>query len=104
MIAVGWVALNRLKDSEFPDRVCAVVRQGGENPPCQFSYWCDGEPEIPRNDKLWDLAKSLAGQMLTNPPTDPTGGALYFHAVNVSRPWKARRERTARIGNHVFYR
>ena len=80
MIAVAWVVLNRKKDPGFPDSVCAVVRQGGENPPCQFSYWCDGEPEIPQNDKLWDLAKSLAEQMLKNPPRDPTGGALYFHS------------------------
>jgi spore germination cell wall hydrolase CwlJ-like protein len=74
MVAVGWVVLNRMKNPEFPDRACAVVRQGGEEPPCQFSYWCDGKVDTPQNDELWSIARDLAVQMLKKPPPDPTGG------------------------------
>ena len=104
MIAVGWVVLNRKSHPEFPDTVCEVVRQGGEDPPCQFSYWCDGNPEIPENEELWDLARKTAAQMLRKPPRDPTHGSLYFHSVNIPTPWKVHRERTMRIGGHIFYR
>jgi len=37
MVAVGWAVLNRRNNPAFPNSVCEVVRQGGENPPCQFS-------------------------------------------------------------------
>jgi spore germination cell wall hydrolase CwlJ-like protein len=104
MIAVGWVVLNRRNHPEFPNSICEVVRQGGEDPPCQFSYWCDGEPETPQNSELWKLAQQTAAQLLTNPSPDPTGGALYFHSVDIPVPWKVDRERTVRIGDHVFYR
>ncbi|MGH6921343.1 MAG: cell wall hydrolase, partial [Geminicoccaceae bacterium] len=40
MLAVAAVVLNRVAHPEFPDTVCGVVRQGGESPPCQFSWWC----------------------------------------------------------------
>jgi spore germination cell wall hydrolase CwlJ-like protein len=104
MTAVGWVALNRKKHAQFPDRICSVVRQGGEDPPCQFSFWCDGAPEIPQNDDLWESARKLAGRMLRDPPDDPTGGALYFHSADIPEPWNTPRRRTARIGGHIFYR
>jgi spore germination cell wall hydrolase CwlJ-like protein len=39
---------------------------------------------------------------LTARPRDPTSGALFFHNTSIRPPW--RRERTTRIGNHVFYR
>ena len=38
MIGVGWVVLNRKKHAAFPDTICEVVRQGGEDPRCQFSF------------------------------------------------------------------
>ena len=104
MIAVGWVVLNRRDDPAYPGSICAVVRDGGEEAPCQFSYWCDGHPDKPQNEKLWQLAKETATAMLQNPPKDPTGGALYFHSADMPVPWKRHRERAVRIGNHIFYR
>jgi N-acetylmuramoyl-L-alanine amidase len=104
MIAVGWVVLNRRDDPAYPDSICEVVRAGGEEAPCQFSYWCDGHPDKPQNEKLWHLTKETATAMLQNPPKDPTGGALYFHSADIPVPWKRHRERTVRIGNHIFYR
>ena len=104
MVAVGWVVRNRKNNPNFPGTVCEVARDGGEDPPCQFSYWCDGEPDTPQNDRAWTLAQSVAGQMLKKPPADPTGGALYYHSADLEYPWTKQRERTARIGGHIFYR
>lgn len=102
MTAVGSVVLNRVADARFPDTACSVVHQGGETPPCQFSWWCDGKSDMPADRGLWASSLLLAEEMLTDRPDDPTRGALFFHNTSVSSPW--RRTRTARIGNHVFYR
>ena len=42
--------------------------------------------------------------MLSSPPADPTGGAVFYHAAGTRAPWAASRVRTARIGRHVYYR
>jgi len=102
MLAVGSVVLNRVEDNRFPDSVCGVVYQGGEIPPCQFSWWCDGKSDRPTHRALWASSLSLADELLTARPSDPTDGALFFHNTSIRSPW--RRERTTRIGNHVFYR
>lgn len=102
MIAVGWVVLNRVRSAAFPSTPCEVVYQGGEQPPCEFSWWCDGRSDRPRDLRSWTRALIAAADLLTNPPPDPTGGALFFHNTSVRTPWQ--RTRTARIGRHVFYR
>ena len=102
MLAVGSVVLNRVEDDRFPNSVCGVVYQGGEIPPCQFSWWCDGKSDRPTNGALWSSSLTLADELLTARPRDLTGGALFFHNTSIRPPW--RREQTTRIGNHVFYR
>ena len=102
MLAVGSVVINRVDDDRFPNSVCGVVYQGGETPPCQFSWWCDGKSDRPTHGTLWTASLSLADELLTARPRDPTHGALFFHNTSIRPPW--RREQTTRIGNHVFYR
>ena len=102
MLAVGSVVLNRVADDRFPDTACGVVYQGGETPPCQFSWWCDGKSDRPTHQAAWNASRKLAGDLLAERPGDPTHGALFFHNTSIDSPW--RRQRTARIGNHVFYR
>jgi spore germination cell wall hydrolase CwlJ-like protein len=104
MIAVGWTILNRIRSHKFPATPCAVVRQGGERPPCQFSWWCDGKSDRPRNRHSWNQAVLIAAQLMTDPPPDPTGGALFFHSTQIRPPFTRPRTRTTRIGSHVFYR
>jgi spore germination cell wall hydrolase CwlJ-like protein len=104
MTAVGWVVLNRAHDQEFPRSICAVVKQGGPGPGCQFSYWCDGRRDVPKRDTQWREAKAIARRLLSHPPPDPTRGALFYHAVSTAPPWTVARTRTARIGHHVYYR
>jgi spore germination cell wall hydrolase CwlJ-like protein len=104
MFAVGWVVLNRLRSAEYPKTVCAVVRQGGEHKGCQFSYWCDGADDAPKPSEAWDAAQQVARVLLTNPPPDPTNGALFYHAASVSPVWAKQLQQTARIGKHIYYR
>lgn len=104
MTAVGWVVLNRMRSADFPDTACGVVYQGGEQPPCQFSWWCDGKSDRPRHKASWAAALELAATLLGDPPPDPTRGALFFHSASIDVPWRRKRERTARILGHVYYR
>ena len=102
MVAVGFVVRNRVRDPRFPNAVCDVVYEGGETPPCQFSWWCDGRSDRPTDATQWRRSLELAREMLTTSVEDPTQGALFFHSTAMASPW--RRTRTAKIGNHIFYR
>ena len=104
MLAVASVVLNRVAHPEFPSTVCAVVKQGGERPPCQFSWWCDGRSDRPTEPRPWALAQQIAEEAMIRPPRDRTGGALFFHSIDIDTPWIKKRQRTARIGRHLFYR
>jgi spore germination cell wall hydrolase CwlJ-like protein len=104
MLAVGSVVMNRVAHPEFPDDVCAVVTEGGREPPCQFSWWCDGRSDVPTEASGWQAAGRAALQTLRDPPADATGGALFFHDYRIETPWVRPRQRTAQIGRHVFYR
>jgi N-acetylmuramoyl-L-alanine amidase len=102
MLAVSSVVLNRVKDKRFPDTVCDVIYDGGESPPCQFSWWCDGKSDHPTNQAQWTEILELSHDYLATRPADPTDGAVFYHATSIQRPWK--RDLTAQIGNHIFYR
>ena len=104
MLAVASVVLNRVRHPDFPDSVCAVVTQGGETPPCQFSWWCDGRSDQPVEARAWRRAQKLAREALAEAPADRTGGALFYHASYLRTPWKMKRRPTVQIGRHVFYR
>ena len=101
MLAVGWTVLNRMQSSRFPATPCGVVFQGGERPPCEFSWWCDGKSDRPRDQRSWQTALIVA-DLLVNPPSDPTHGALFYHNTSIRPPWN--RARTVQIGRHIFYR
>jgi len=104
MTAVAAVVLNRVAHPQFPATVCAVVKQGGEAPPCQFSWWCDGKSDRPVEARAWATASRIATRALQQPPSDPTRGALFFHNNAIETPWKRSRHRTVQIGRHIFYR
>ncbi|MEO1245901.1 MAG: cell wall hydrolase [Pseudomonadota bacterium] len=104
MLAVGWVVLNRVDSQHFPNTVCGVVYQGGERPPCQFSWWCDGRGDRPRDGASWRAAMSVAEELLSDPPPDITRSSLFYHATSIRYPWKRKRVQTAQVGRHIFYR
>jgi N-acetylmuramoyl-L-alanine amidase len=104
MRAVGWVVLNRIANDEFPGTACDVVREGGETPPCQFSWWCDGKSDAPTDTDQWQTALAVATKILDDPDQDPTKGALFFHSANIEVPWVIERTKTAEFLGHVYYR
>ena len=104
MLAVASVVLNRVAHPQFPETVCGVVKQGGEAPPCQFSWWCDGKSDRPQEPQAWATASRIAVRAVHEPPSDRTQGALFFHNTKIATPWLRKRQRTVQIGRHIFYR
>lgn len=106
-IAVAEVILNRVDSAGFPDTVCGVVRQGegsGSSSGCQFSYRCDGKPDVPSSAAAFERVGRVAWVMLNGKPRILTGKATFYHTTEVRPSWARHMVRTARIGDHLFYR
>ena len=112
-IAVGQVAMNRVEDTRFPDNVCDVVTQAitykGTDKPvlhkCQFSWFCDGKSDEPKDIKEYEEMLDFSLTMLSNSYIliDITDGALFYHADYVKPSWSKTKHRTTEIGDHIFY-
>ncbi len=103
--AVGHVVMNRVANRRFPGSVCKVIRQGGEvrRNRCQFSWWCDGRSDRPRDRHAWAESRRIAALVYVGASNDPTDGALWYHADYVRPDWRADFQRGPKIGRHVFY-
>ncbi|MGQ9659538.1 MAG: cell wall hydrolase [Thermochromatium sp.] len=104
-IAVAHVTLNRVESDAFPGSICTVVKQGGTRlHRCQFSWWCDGKPDDPKEQRAWKRSLEISRRVLSGEVPDPTNGALYYHADNVNPHWSNHFKRTTHLGRHLFYR
>jgi len=103
MAAVGHVVLNRVEGSAFPDAVCAVIRDGKETGPCQFSWWCDGRPDVATDRAEYDRTVGVARGILDGTIADPTDGANMFHNREASPSWAKVAEPRGQIGDQFFY-
>lgn len=104
MEAVANVVMNRLGHTDFPDTVCAVVTQGSEQGPCQFSWWCDGRPDHVMEDDAYAIAREVARKALNQQLPDLTDGALYFHDKSVTPHWASEYPMTAETDDFLFYK
>ena len=105
IFGVAEVILNRVDDRRYPSSVCGVINQGtGERYRCQFSYTCDGRPEVMNEKRAGALVGKVASIMLNGAPRALTGGATHYHTKAVKPRWSRVFPRTATIGYHHFYR
>jgi len=105
VVGVAEVILNRVEDPQFPGTVCGVVNQGtGERFRCQFTYTCDGQPEVIHEETAFERVAKVARFMLDGAPRVLTDGATYYHTIRVHPRWSKTLDRTATIGMHAFYR
>ena len=114
-VAVAQVIVNRVYDERFPDTVCDVVKQGeyytwNKSIPikhrCQFSFWCDGKPEVMRDKTAKQWAYNVAESTLQGIFYDTTSGATHYHADYVVPDWSKNSmfTKTVQINAHIFYR
>lgn len=111
--AVGYVTLNRVQHATYPTTICDVVYQAHldsrGNPvrnQCQFSWYCDGRSDTPRDEIKWESVQQVAHQVLSNygVKEDFTDGAIMYHAAYVNPYWARDYNRTVRIDTHIFYK
>jgi N-acetylmuramoyl-L-alanine amidase len=112
-MAVVAVTLNRVALNSYPDTVCGVVQQAvrdaNGNPvryQCQFSWYCDGRSDLPKDREAWDSVKAvtrLAVEQYGDEGIDITHGADHYHAHWVNPDWADETQITQVIGVHTFY-
>jgi len=115
-IAVSHVVINRVEDLQFPETICGVVYQAkmkenwkGNMVPirnqCQFSWFCDGKSDEPKDNDAWERAKLIAYQISVHRQfRGITEGATHYHAFYVDPSWAQRYQQIGTIGLHRFYR
>ena len=114
--AVGNVVMNRVDDLQFPNTVCEVVYQAkeykiswktGEQIPkrgmCQFSWYCDGKSDEPKDSKTWIESIRVADMVLES-NLDVTDGSLWYHAYYVTPYWSHHLLEVVVIEDHIFYK
>ncbi len=104
--AVAQVILNRVRNPAYPDTICAVVYQNkGWFNRCQFSFACDGIPDIVWSRANWLTAKEIALAVTAGKIWFPeVGSATHYHATYVKPDWGPTMKRVSKIGKHIFYR
>lgn len=116
--AVSDVVLNRVKDSRYPNTICEVVYQGKQKPSwkdpnkmvmvrnkCQFSWYCDGKPDIPLDKDAWMKSQMMAWKIMKlGMFRGLTDGATHYHAHYVDPRWADSLTFISTVGLHKFYR
>ena len=105
-MAVAQVILNRVFSGKYPNTVCGVVYQNAHRRlHCQFTFACDGIPDIVREPDMWERAQTIAAEMLDGKLWLPeVGKATHYHASWVRPGWVREMTKMHRLGVHTFYR
>lgn len=103
LLAVMHVTMNRVNDDRFPKTIKEVVTQKNGKV-CQFSWYC--MKKLPYDEKrflqIYDYVKAVLPFLYVM--NDVTKGAIYYHATYVKPYWAKVKQRTIKIGDHIFYR
>jgi N-acetylmuramoyl-L-alanine amidase len=105
-IAVGQVTINRVLDKRYPNTICGVVKQNKSRKKhkCQFSWYCDGKPDVIHDiDKFREIVV-LAKSLLKNSLIDITSGSTHYHSTKVKPFWINSKTKITQIDDHIFYR
>lgn len=111
-VAVADVVLNRVSHTYYPNTICKVVNQGKRyasgamiRNKCQFSWYCDGKSDWPKNMDAWIEAQQIAYNMIVfQDGRGLTEGSTHYHADYVAPSWAKDFHLVGRIGVHIFYR
>jgi spore germination cell wall hydrolase CwlJ-like protein len=104
-VAIAQVVQNRVKDRRYPKTICGVVFQNqNRRNSCQFSFACDGMPEVINDKSSWAQAQDIARRFADGELyLTEVGKATHYHATYVRPAWAPRMVKLTQIGLHVFY-
>ena len=105
-IAVAQVVMNRVFSPFYPNDVCGVVYQNAHRHlACQFTFACDGIPDIVTEPDAWERAKRIARDVLDGKLWMPeVSKSTHYHAYWVHPDWVHEMKKVYRLGVHTFYR
>ncbi|MFZ0846299.1 MAG: cell wall hydrolase [Pseudolabrys sp.] len=105
-IAVAQVVMNRVFSPFYPNDVCGVVYQNaGRHLACQFTFACDGTPDIVTEPDAWVRAQRIARDMLDGKLWMPeVAKSTHYHAYWVHPSWVGEMKKMYKLGVHTFYR
>ena len=105
-IAVAQVVMNRVFSPFYPNDVCGVVYQNAHRHlACQFTFACDGVPDVVTEPDAWARAQHIAARHARRQAVDAGGGQVHPLSRLLGAPGLGRRdEEHAPAGRHTFYR
>ena len=107
MYAVAEVTLNRVENRRWPNDICNVVKQRRavrNKWVCQFSWFCDGKSDTPKDLHNWNLCYLIADIAMTDRELSFVPAGTYWYHNNTVQPyWASAYHRTTVIGDHIFY-
>jgi len=105
-IAVAQVVMNRVFSGYYPNDVCGVVYQNAHRHlACQFTFACDGIPDVVNDAESWTRAQRISRETLDGKLwlTD-VAKSTHYHASYVHPWWVRAMRKHSKIGLHNFYR
>jgi len=115
--AVADVVMNRVYDRRYPESICGVIYQAEMKPSwkdplnmitvryrCQFSWFCDGLSDNPKDLYNWNVCYTVAYIAMTDSGLRFVPSNTYWYHNNEVKPyWASAYTATAVIGDHTFY-
>jgi spore germination cell wall hydrolase CwlJ-like protein len=105
-IAVAQVVMNRVFSPFYPNDVCDVVYQNAtRHLACQFTFACDGIPDVVTEPDAWQRARHIARDVLDGKLWMPeVARSTHYHAYWVHPDWVNEMRKIYKLGVHTFYR
>lgn len=105
-MAVAQVVMNRVFSGYYPRNVCETVYQNAHRRfACQFTFACDGIPEVVTEPQAWVRATQIAKDTLDGNLWVPeVDRATHYHAYWVRPSWVGEMKKLYKFGVHTFYR
>lgn len=112
-VAVSHVVITRVNDTsgQWLGDACDVISQPSNDPSkpwlCQFSWTCDGKPDIVKDSdskafsKIYELATDI---YYGERHFDPTFGANHYVVCGKEKSYHWNMEFITKIGKHCYYK
>jgi spore germination cell wall hydrolase CwlJ-like protein len=105
-IAVAQVVMNRVFSPFYPKDVCGVVYQNSHRHlSCQFTFACDGIPDVVTEPDAWARAQRIARDVLDGKLWMPeVAKSTHYHDYWAHPNWVGEMKKMDRLGGLIFYR
>jgi spore germination cell wall hydrolase CwlJ-like protein len=102
-IAIAQVVLNRVRSGQWPDTICAVVRQGrGDS--CQFPAVCKAGERPSDSDAGWQRAAWIADDAAAGRAwLSELSDATHYHNASAKPPWRLSMKFIRKVGWRLYY-